>query len=164
MQEEDVVVGIYDEKGKMIGSKIRKEVDKRNDILRVAAILLFDEDNKVLITQPTDSLYKGKWGLSSAGIVRIRESPMNAANRTLVRELGIEAELNFLGENFYNFDGIKRVMSFFNGYAEDEIDPNPEDISKFQWVSAEELQEMIGEGQCTPQLVTAVSLVKNNEG
>ncbi len=157
MQEKDALIDTFDEQGENIGHKFRHEVDKRIDILKQVNIILLNDENKVFVTKSTSELWPDKWGSSAAGLVRHDESLPDAAKRTLKRELGVDVELKWLGENYYNFDGVRRFMSVFIGTVKGELKANPEDVQEGKWVTLEETDKLDG----MPTLHVALEIVKD---
>ena len=161
MQQKDALIDIFDEAGKNVGHKFRSEVNKRKDILKAVNIVLVDDQNKIFVVKASkDSIFPGMWGTSAAGLVRHDESNLDAAKRTLKRELGITAELTDLGQNFYDFNGVKRFMSVF--YAKTKAQPkvNPSDAEEGKWATIKEVEQMIEKGVCMPTLDVAVKQLK----
>src|SRR3989344_5670437 len=113
MQEQDSLISVYDVSGKIISNKLRKDVDKKNDILKTVIILVINNQNKVFITKIPSNHFTERWGASAAGMVRKDEKIIDAAKRTLNRELDLLKNPIFLSENFYDFNVIKRFMSVF---------------------------------------------------
>jgi len=158
MQEKEALIDIFDDDGNNIGHKLRQEINERIDILKQVNIVLINED-KIYIAKAKDGLWLGKWGTSAAGIVRHEESLADAAQRTLKRELGITVELEWQGENFYNFDGVKRLLSIFKGSTKAEPKPNSEEVEEGKWVTKEEAEQIIKQGEGMPTLAVALEVI-----
>jgi len=142
MQEKEALIDIFDEDGKNIGHKFRNEVNERIDILKVVAIVLVDDANKVFTAKASGGHWPGKWGSSAGGVVRHDEALADAAKRTLKRELKLTENLEWLGENYYNFDGVRRFMSVFVGRTKAEPKLNPEDAEEGKWVTIQEAAQL----------------------
>ena len=161
MQEAQAIIGLYDKNGNLLGFKERDDVNKRIDILKVVNVMLFDEKNRIFITKPKDDLWKEKWGCAAAGLVRKDESSVEAARRTLKRELNLEAEdLIFLGEKYFDLDGIKRFISIF--YARTNKDPriNHNDVNEGTWVDLEELKMLKKKNLFNPPFLASFEVLK----
>jgi len=155
MQEKEALIDIFDEDGTMIEHKERGDVNKRTDILKVVQIMLINDEGKVFVTKLGEGLYQGKWASSAAGIVRHDEALADAASRTLKRELGVSTELTWDGENFYNFDGIKRFMSVFHGKTNQ--DPTVNEAEEGKWVTIEEAEDL----DSLPALPIVLEIIKD---
>lgn len=162
MQEKEALIEIFDENQNSRGSKKRSEIDKNNDIIKNSNILVFNQQGRLLIISPKDNAWKGKWASSAAGMVRERETFEDCAKRTLKRELGIEPELEFLEEGFYDFGDKKRIIGFFTCRVDsEEIQPNENDSEEHHWKSLEEVNELIQQGSCLPTLKEGIKSIQN---
>src|SRR2546429_1925190 len=159
MQDENSLIAIFGENGLVIGSKKRKDIDKKKDILRNVNILLMGQERKFLITKPNDSLWPDKWANSAAGLLRYNEFPLDAAYRTAMRELSIPEEV-LLGllefhRGLYDFYGIKRHSHFFCVKTDREIYPSTAHIKEARWMQSREIEELIYEDKANPFLKEA---------
>lgn len=152
MQDADALIEIVDEKGKSLGHKQRKDVDKRRDILKAVYILVENDSGRVLLTRSSsDPLYPNKWGCSAAGLIRHEETAKQAAERTLRRELNISANLEEMGSGFYNFSGVKRWMWMYRVKAK-VMRQNLRDSDELSWFSVGDARLLIKEGGVMPML------------
>ena len=154
MQEKDALIEIYDDSGKNTCHKFRHEINKKLDIVKTAVVLILNDKKQVFICKSKEEPWPGKWGCSAAGIVRHEESLADAAKRTLKRELGLTEELTWLGESFYNFDGIRTFMSVFQGKTKTQ--PKPKESEEAKWVSIEEAKKM----DIMPTLAVALEVLR----
>ena len=143
MQEQDSLISVYDVSGKIISNKLRKDVDKKNDILKTVIILVINNQNKVFITKIPSNHFTERWGASAAGMVRKDEKIIDAAKRTLNRELDLLKNPIFLSENFYDFNVIKRFMSVFYIKTGDLPKVNPDDVFGSRWMTFNEIDKNI---------------------
>ena len=155
MQDADALIAVFNKEGKIMGKKLRKDVDKEKDILKTVVILIQNSKDDFLLTKPRVTLWVGKWGSSAAGMVRYGENVEEAAVRTLYRELGLEIPLTKKDESFYNFGGVCRFLSVFHGKS-DFILVNKEDATEYRWFSTEEIKKL----QCMPTLDAALERYK----
>jgi len=160
MQEQEAVIEVYNEKGEVIVSKPRKDVNKKIDILKSVVILVVNGKKELFMIKARDSLWADKWGGSCAGLVRHDEDVREAAKRTLQRELGINDNLNFLGEQYHDWDGVKRLLNVFSARVNDnKPNPNKNDIKEWRWVSFDEAQAMIKRNECMPSINAAFGML-----
>lgn len=134
MQEKDALIGIFDEKGNVVGNKTRAEVNKKTDILKNVIIMVVNSNKEIFVVRPINSVFDGLWGSAAAGLVRLNEVPKEAALRTIDRELGLTEELNHLMDDFYNFNGIKRFSSVFY-FEKDNLEINKNEVVEAKLVT-----------------------------
>ena len=163
MQEREAIIGIYNEQGELIKTKHRSQVDKKQDILKTAIVLVFNNQNQIFTIRARESVWqKENWGGSCATLIRHQEDPKNAAKRTHKRELNIEAQPQFITEKYYNWKGIKRFLSVFKLETKKEIKPNPNDFYETRWISINEAEILVNNNQCIPTFEAGLKLLKNN--
>lgn len=162
MQEPDALIDVYDRNGNVYSIKQRSEIDKKKDILRCVVVLILNPKNELFLVRARDSTFPGKFGCSAAGLVRHRENPIEAVERTMKRELGVAIPLHSLGEKFYEFyetEGIKRYMRVYYGTVEEgTLEPNMNDIESYEWVPFNDVEKRFPE--CMPTLKEAYKEVK----
>jgi len=155
MQEKEALIGIYDDKGNLIGKKLRKDIDKKRDILKTINILIFNNRDEVFMINARDSVFNQTWGGSCAGLVRYGEDIDYAAKRTLVRELGLDINVKLVKEQYYNWNGIKRHLVVFNSILNKNPKINLNDFKEGKWIPLSEAGEMIKREECMPSFVAA---------
>ncbi len=158
MQEKEALIGVYDASGKVVGKKTRNEVDKINDILKGVYIIVVNDKSGLLMIKAKDSLWHNKWGAGAGGLVRIDENVKDAALRTLKREFGIDGDLKFLAEQFYDFNGLKRFATIYFVEINEDLKINRDDFSEWKWISFLEVEKMIASGECMPMTEAALEL------
>ncbi|PIN74456.1 hypothetical protein COV18_07430 [Candidatus Woesearchaeota archaeon CG10_big_fil_rev_8_21_14_0_10_37_12] len=161
MQQKEALINILDKTGKIVGQKKRSEVDKKKDILQSVNIILLNKENQLFLVKAVDQLYNNFWGSSAAGLVRHGESVEQAAKRTLERELNVQVSLVNLGEQFVEFDGIKRFMSLFYCKTNHEPILNNDDASDGNWFSFEDTKKLIETKHCIPTFKFAFAVLED---
>ncbi|MBI4146012.1 NUDIX domain-containing protein [Candidatus Woesearchaeota archaeon] len=156
MQEKEALIDTFDENGKVVAHKLRKDINKTTDILKAVYIILENNHEEVYLTLSTGELWKGKWGVSAAGIVRHNETPLQAAQRTLKRELGIIAELQETHSGFYTFGPVKRWMWAYKAQTRSQPKPNTADVEEGTWMTHTQAEKLIKSGRCMPTLEKAL--------
>lgn len=158
MQEKDAVVALYDNQGNIIGRKFRRDVDKKSDILKAAHVLVFNGNDEIFLVQTKDDLWPDKWGGSCAGFVREGEEPMDTALRTLKRELGLNIDLDYCGQKYYEFDGVKGWIAVFVAESINNPKINLNDFVMGRWFSIEDARKLIKEKKVKPTFEVAMLL------
>jgi NADH pyrophosphatase NudC (nudix superfamily) len=71
-----------------------------------------------------------------------------SAHRELKEEIGVETDLVFLGKHFIKLDdGRKHFIAFFRGKMQGEIKIDPQEVSKVEFFSKDQIQKMIDDGE-----------------
>jgi hypothetical protein len=142
-------VDILNEKGKVVGQKKRVDLNKYIDIYHSSNVILITPDGQlVLQTIPINDLlpnvYIGRMG-TIATIVRAGETPKQAADRCVSRELFIDdMPLKRLGGKMHDLiDGRKSYISAFYGIAEPPNNFSVIDIESLVVLSPHELDQMV---------------------
>ena len=140
------LVNIYSEQGKVLETKEKSQIDKEKDILKCVYVFVKNLKGDVFLSVIPEraGMYVGKYGVSSAGIVRSAEDIQKAAHRTVGKEFGIRPRLQMLGTDFYDFNGVKRFITAF-ACAADKVFPNPEDVAGGDFVPKEKIEDMLSD-------------------
>lgn len=87
--------------------------------------------------------YPLHWDFSAAGGIEKGEEPAVAAKRELKEELGIEAELEFLGELLYEDDRGQDYLYIYRASHNGPFSPDPAEVAKVQFFSPEKINQML---------------------
>lgn len=87
----DKLYQVVDEEDKIIGYKLRHEIDFTNDIYRIAAVWITNSNDEVLIAQRALDKDKdpGKWGPAAAGTLEKDETYESNVYKEAEEELGL---------------------------------------------------------------------------
>lgn len=144
MQHGEYVVHVYDADGNPVGSKPRKDVDRKKDIVHCIDVFVFDAEGSMVLGRiPENNEWVPRaWAPPAATMLRVGESAEAAAARTLQKELGITGEeLHNLGEHFFVYDdGVKRWKTTFWIRTNEPLHPNPEDVSELKSFTRAEIE------------------------
>ncbi len=160
MQYGNARVGLFDEAGREVGWKTRRDIKKRRDLVRAVNIILLNQANEVFMIKARNSLWPDKWGGSCAGLARRGESVIDAAHRTLLRELQTEARLQLLDERYRDFEGVRRIHAVLIGQTTAQPRISKRDIREAEWVSLGEANRMVRGAMCTPAFAAALDVVQ----
>lgn len=116
MEHGSQLVDLVDETGKPVGQKLRKTIDKTQDLYHSVHTMLITPWGEVilsLIPKRTDlpNIYANQLGAPVATIRRSTETPDQAAFRSLSRELFIDGpDVFHLGDRFHECDDGHRTF------------------------------------------------------
>lgn len=138
---------LVDEKDQEIGSMEKMKAHEKGLLHRAFSIFLFNDKNELLLQQRAHEKYHsgGLWTNTCCSHPRIGETVLEASNRRLMEEMGIQAKMhpefsfiykakldNELTE--YELDHV--VLGSFNG----EPKINPDEVAAWKYVSMEEIE------------------------
>ncbi|HYO53456.1 NUDIX hydrolase [Archangium sp.] len=152
-QREHMLLDQVDGRDRPVGHIRRADIFKKRANFRVAHILLFSPDGRLLLQKiaPTHNRHPGYWGSSVAGYVKAGESYENAARRKLQEELGIEdIPLKRLGKISMLDEGAKKFIVIFTATYGGALQPNPEDFAALEFVSLNQFQAKKVKRRFTP--------------
>jgi len=115
MGKDDEIYEVIDENENIIGKATRKECHEQGIRHRVAAIMIVNDEGKLLFQKRADS---GRLDHSAAGHLDEGETYEVAAKRELFEELGIECELEKIDNLVEDFTGPgKHVVHHYDLYV-----------------------------------------------
>ena len=116
------------------------------------------------------------WDFSASGGIDEEEDDKSCAERELMEELGISADLKFISREIYTHPAwnpsitIEADISFFKALHDGPFNPDPNEVQKVEFFKLETIKEMIESGQkFHPEFITAwnkglISSVAINKG
>jgi isopentenyl-diphosphate delta-isomerase len=126
------------------------EAHEKGLLHRAFSILIFNSNGEMLLQQRALSKYHspGLWTNACCSHPRNGETVLQAANRRLSEEMGMQTDLTVLTHFIYKAE-------FDNGLTEHELDYvlkgisdnspviNPEEVNDFRWISIDELNNWV---------------------
>ncbi|HET9411456.1 MAG TPA: hypothetical protein VFO38_01260 [Candidatus Saccharimonadales bacterium] len=150
MGHQDELVVILNKEGEVVGSKPRKELNKRTDIHHTVFVQLITPDKKLVMAQipqreDLPNLYPYRWGTTMATIVRVDESALGAATRGLKRELHFQrATPELLGEKMLQLpDGVHIKATCYRMTSEVPRLFSEKDIAELRTRSLEQVRDLV---------------------
>ena len=142
---------IVDAQDRILGHGTKAELHQGAGTLhRAFSIFLFNDAGEVLLQQRSADkpLWPGYWSNTCCSHPRRGESYGIATRRRLMEELGVEAPLwfthRFRYQAQFNDDGAEHELcSVYVGRIGCDPEPNPQEISDWQWISPAALDEWI---------------------
>ena len=142
MKEEEVI--LVDSQDQILGTMPKMEAHEKGILHRAFSVFILDYKNKILLQKRALSKYHspGLWTNTCCSHQRLNETSLQAGNRRLIEEMGIDLEL----KEIFTF---KYKAPFSNGLTENELDHvligyternpiiNPDEVSDWKWVDIE---------------------------
>lgn len=147
--EKEMVI-LVNEQDEAIGLMEKMEAHEKGLLHRAFSVLIFNSKGEMLLQQRALSKYHspGLWTNACCSHPRNGETILEAANRRLSEEMGMQAELSILTHFIYKAD-------FDNGLTEHELDYvvrgtadnnpiiNPIEVNDFRWISPIDLNKWV---------------------
>ncbi len=114
-----------------------------------AVILVFNHQGDLALQLRAlhDDSYPGHWDFSAAGGIDDGEDPLVAAYRELKEEIGIEGELEFVGQEMYQTDMIQDELFIYRTQHEGPFNPDSEEVAEVRFFSLEQIERMLSLGE-----------------
>ena len=146
---EIIIINEHDE---AIGTGEKLSVHQQGLLHRAFSILIFNQENELLIHQRTAHKYHSGslWTNTCCGHPNANEEINAAAHRRLGEEMGFDTPLDFLFKFQYRAelenDLIENEIDHvFVGQFDDAFLVNPEEVADYQWITIEDLLQDVGE-------------------
>lgn len=141
-----------DEQDNQIGTEEKMEAHRKGKLHRAFSIFVFNNKNEMLLQQRAIKKYHsgGLWTNTCCSHPRPDEDISKAAHRRLGEEMGFDTELDeaFSFTYFADLDkGLKEheYDHVFIGKYDGNINPNPDEVESFKWISMDVLKQDIEE-------------------
>lgn len=147
MLEEEYLY-VVDENDEVLGRAARSKCHQEGFIHRSVYVIVINGREEIFLQKRSmrKELYPGYYACSVTGHVEYGESYEEAAKREMREELGIEAPLKEICK-FKCFSEEEREISVLYLCRYDgQIEPNAEEISKGEFLSTEEVREVLRNG------------------
>lgn len=142
---------VVDENNNPVGLATREEAWEKGLILRNVNIILRDPDGNILLQ--LRSLNKtenpGKWTWAASGHVDEGDDYVTAARRELFEEIGIEADLEQIGIERFDYDDVSGVQHYFTAAFSGKISRDtvlkldPSEVAQTRWFTPNELHHLV---------------------
>jgi isopentenyl-diphosphate delta-isomerase len=146
MLQEHVI--LVDENDNEIGVEEKLSAHLSGKMHRAVSVFIFNKKDELLLQQRAFSKYHcgGMWSNTCCGHPRPGESPLEAAERRLLEEMGIRCQLKKIFNFTYKADVGKGLTEHefdhvFMGEYDGPITPNPEEANDWKWAGMETLQK-----------------------
>ncbi len=145
--KDEEMLDLVNEQDEVIGEVLKVKANQDPSLWhREIAVILFDNDNNVLFQKRSKNktVSPGKWTISCAGHVTKGMTPEEAAHMELKEELGIDANLIFLGKVLYRGQNETHFTYWYIGkYTGEPICIQKEEVERYAFLNRKGLMELI---------------------
>ncbi len=141
---------IVDKDDRVIGKASRDEIYARSLRHRITHILIFDDQEKMVLQKrsKTVSFRPDHWSTAVGGHVQAGENYEEAALREYQEELGTTSPLTLMSiDNFVSSIGHEKFLGVFKTSFSGPFSPDVEIVSEVKSFSLEEIKDMIKHGE-----------------
>jgi len=147
IQDETESVILVNSADDAIGSAPKLDAHRNAQLHRAFSVFICDSDKRILIQRRAEGKYhsSGLWSNACCGHPRPGESTLDAAQRRLQEETGIECSLDETGTFTYCApvdDGLieHEFDHVFVGSFNRDPAPDPQEIQDWRWISLDDLR------------------------
>lgn len=148
MAEEKVI--LVDEQDNAIGVMEKMEAHEKGLLHRAFSVFIFNNKGEMLLQRRALTKYHsaGLWTNTCCSHPRPQENTIEAANRRLKEEMGIETPLQHKHSFIYKtpFENGLTEHEFdhvYIGYTNENPEINKEEVDSFKWMRVEEIKNEI---------------------
>lgn len=154
----DELVDELDEMGVVIGEVTRSQMREQNLLHRSVFVAVRNDADELLVHRraPWKDLWPDAWDIAVSGVVAAGEAWELAAARELAEELGVTAELAYLGEGSYEDDDVREVARIYQARTEGPFEFADDEIVEAMWVPTGEVREWLADRVACPDSVALV--------
>lgn len=148
----DEIVDVVNDKDEVIGQSTKGEVNSNPNVIhREVGILIYNTEGKILIQQRSakKKAYPLYWMISVAGHVPAGMSPIEAAHKELVEELGFDTDLKLYEKMFLKYPYETQFCYGYIGKIPDnaKVVIDPHETESYKFINSQDLQNMIAAGE-----------------
>lgn len=143
---------LVDNEDNVLGAMDKMDAHLLGKLHRAFSVFIFNSAGELLLQQRNMDKYHsgGKWTNTCCSHPRMGEETLQAANRRLKEEMGMECQLTYAFNFTYEaalLDGIKEheYDHVYFGVSDEAPILNPEEVAAYKYLSMEALQKDIEE-------------------
>ena len=138
------LVDIVDDDDIVVATVTRSEMRSRRLQHRSVGIAVISTDGRLLIHRRSlaKDIWPGWWDIAAGGVVAAGETYEAAARRELEEELGIEGDVEFLGQSRYVDDAVAEICRGYRVVHDGPFEFSDGEVSEVRWVTFAELDAM----------------------
>lgn len=152
------LVDVLDAAGEIVESVPRSRMRAENLRHRSVFIVVRNDADEVLVHRRADwkDVWPGAWDIAVGGVVSAGEAWELAAARELAEELGIAADLEYLGEGEYLDDAVHEVARIYRARSDGPFRLADDEIVELQWLPMSSLRDWVAGHEVCPDSIALV--------
>jgi len=154
----DELIDVIDDHGEVVEAVPRWRMRSENLRHRSVFIVVRNSADEVLVHRRADwkDVWPGAWDIAVGGVVASGEAWELAAARELVEELGISADLEYLGEGEYVDESVRELARVYRARSEGPFRLADEEIVELEWLPMSSLRDWVATHEVCPDSLALV--------
>ena len=156
--ESSEIIDHVDDTGAVIATVTRAEMRAANLMHRSVFIAVINDADQILVHRRADwkDVWPDAWDIAVGGVVSAGEAWELAAARELVEEVGISAELSYLGVGIYVDDHVQEFARVYMARSEGPFSFDDGEVAEAAWVPISQLREWLDGRPVCPDSIALV--------
>jgi isopentenyldiphosphate isomerase len=152
------LVDVVDEDGNVARTATRAEVREANLRHRTVFIAVVNRSDQLLVHRRASwkDMWPDAWDVAFGGVVEAGEAWETAAARELVEESGLETDLVYLGESFYDDDQVREVARVYLTRHDGDVACPDGEVVEVRWVRLDDVPAFLEGREVCPDSVAIV--------
>ena len=152
------IIDHVDETGMVLGNVTRAEMRAGNLMHRSVFIAVVNDADQILVHRRAEwkDLWPDAWDIAVGGVVASGEAWEIAAARELGEEVGISAELGYLGEGIYTDEHVSELARIYLARSEGPFTFEDGEVVEAAWVPIAQLREWLDGRPVCPDSISLV--------
>ncbi len=152
------LVDVVDDLGRVTATVTRREVREGNLLHRSVFVAVVNAADELLVHRRAawKDVWPDVWDVAVGGIVTSGEAWELAAARELAEEVGVTAELGYLGEGIYEDDDVREIARVYHARSEGPFTFADGEIVEAAWVPVLQVRDWLEGRAVCPDSVALV--------
>ena len=154
----DELVDVLDDEGRIVGAVTRSRMRAERTRHRTVFVAVTNVAGELLVHRraPWKDVWPGHWDIAVGGVVTAGEAWEAAAGRELAEELGVVAELTYLGEDGYADEQVRELARVYQARCEGPFRFDDGEVVEVAWVPLDHLRDWLAGRDHCPDSVAVV--------
>ncbi len=156
--DDQEIIDHVDETGALLGTITRAEMRAGNLMHRSVFIAVLNDTDQILVHRRAGwkDIWPDAWDIAVGGVVAADEAWEVAAARELAEEVGVSAELSYLGEGVYADDHVREFARVYLARCEGPFTFEDGEVAEAAWVPIAQLREWLDGRPVCPDSIALV--------
>ena len=152
------LVDVLDDMGQVLETVTRARMRAENLLHRSVFVVVRNDADELLVHRRADwkDVWPGAWDIAVGGVVATGEAWDLAASRELIEELGVAADLEYLGEGEYADESVRELARVYAARSEGPFQLVDDEIVEVVWLPMSELRVWVAEHHVCPDSLALV--------
>lgn len=156
--EDQEIIDQVDETGAVLATVTRAEMRAENLMHRSVFIAVLNDADQILVHRRAEwkDIWPDAWDIAVGGVVSAGEPWEIAAARELAEEVGVAAELSYLGEGVYVDDHVREFARVYLARSEGPFTFADGEVAEAAWVPIAQLRDWLDGRPVCPDSIALV--------